>query len=303
MRCVVLMSTYNGESFVGEQLKSILSQLPLDGCVLVRDDGSNDATVSIIQSFNDARVSVSVGRNVGFSRSFFELLKHAPRNCDMYMLSDQDDVWLPGKVQRAWDHVSTAGVQPFLYCTDTQLVDDKLRPLGVGRKFISDGNLLEALTDNQVTGCTVAMNSSLLNCAVPDDCAIADVHFHDWWLYVVATSLGRVYCDGQPTILYRQHAGNHIGAGVGVFKYIKMLAYLYRRNWLASMEAQVRALRYCHGSKLSPAQRKMLDRVHVPGSGLRRWGMVFALHRHRKSWIGELFLRLLLVFDWRDSKA
>ena len=98
MRCVVMMSTYNGERFVGEQLRSILSQLPRDARVLVRDDGSSDATVSIINSFNDERVNVSVGRNVGFARSFFELLKQAPRGWDMYMLSDQDDIWLPEKV-------------------------------------------------------------------------------------------------------------------------------------------------------------------------------------------------------------
>lgn len=302
MRCVVLMSTHNGEDFVGEQLRSILLQLPLNGRILVRDDGSSDATVSIINSFNDARVSVSVGQNVGFARSFFELLKQAPRDWDMYMLSDQDDIWLPGKVQRAWDQVSTAGVQPFLYCTDTRLVDDKLRPLGVGRKVMADGNLLEALTDNQVTGCTVAMNSSLLERAVPDDGAIAHVHFHDWWLYVVATSFGRVYCDHQPTILYRQHARNQIGAGVGIGKYLKMLAYLHRRNWLATMAAQVNALRYCHGNKLSPTQQMILDKLYAPGRGLRRWHMVFALRRHRRTWSGEILLRLLLAFDWRDFR-
>lgn len=302
MRCVVLMSTYNGEAFVAEQLRSILSQLPRHALVLVRDDGSTDSTVSIINSLNDARVSVSVGKNVGFARSFFELLGQAPRHWDMYMLSDQDDIWLPGKVGRAWDQVSAAGEQPFLYCTDTQLVDVKLRPLGVGRKSIANGNLLEALTDNQVTGCTVAMNSALLDCAVPDSHAIEGVHFHDWWIYVVATAFGRVYCDRHPTILYRQHGNNQVGAGVGVLKYLKMVSYLRRRNWLASMVSQVSALRYCHESQLTSEQRMMLDRVHLPGRGLRRWRMVFALRRHRGTWCGELLLRLLLTFDFRRVK-
>lgn len=300
MRCVVLMSTYNGERFVGEQLRSILSQLPHDALVMVRDDGSSDATVSIINSFNDARISVSVGRNVGFGRSFFELLKQAPRGWDMYMLSDQDDVWLPGKVQRAWGYVLAAGEQPFLYCTDTQLVDANLRPLGVSRKVIADGNLLEALTDNQVTGCTVAMNSALLARAVPNDDAIDWVHFHDWWLYVVATAFGRVHCDHQPTTLYRQHRDNQIGAGVGVFKYIKMLAYLRRRNWLASMTSQVIAFRYCHGRMLSPDQQMMLDQLYASGHGLRRWRMVFSLRRHRRSLGAEILFRVLMAVDWRD---
>ena len=294
------MSTYNGADYLAEQLRSILSQLPPEGRVVIRDDGSTDATVSIIRSFNDRRITVCCGRNVGFARSFFILLQQAPRDGSMYMLSDQDDVWLPGKVQRAWDAVSAAGTQPFLYCTDTQFADAHLRPLGVGRKVMAEGNLLAALTDNQVTGCTVAMSPSLLELAVPDAAVISDVHFHDWWLYILATAFGRVHCDHHPTILYRQHANNQVGAGAGFVKYLKMLAYLRRRNWLASMVAQVRAFKHCHGDKLSPSQILMLDRVYSPDRGLRRGAMVFSLHRHRSAVVGEVLLRLLLVFDWRD---
>lgn len=299
MHFVVLMSTYNGERYIAEQLRSILGQLPKEGSVVVRDDGSTDATVHTIEGFNDERIKLHRGLNIGFARSFFELMRLAPPGADMYMLSDQDDVWLPQKVERAWRQVSQAGSEPFLYCTDTQLVDADLRPIGVGRKRMANGCLTEALAENQVTGCTVAMNSALMRLALPEGASLRDVHFHDWWLYVVATALGRVFCDPVPTTLYRQHGQNYIGAGLGVGRYLKMLAYLRRKNWLSSMVGQIRALKACHGSRLSAAQHGELDALYANDRGLRRWAMVCRWRKHRASLSGEILLRLLLIFEWR----
>lgn len=302
MRCVVLLSTFNGSAYIAEQLTSILSQLPTEGLVLIRDDGSRDATVAVIESMSDSRIRLLKGANLGFARSFFSLMQLAPRDADMYMLADQDDVWLPQKIQRAWAQVSRSGDVPFLYCTDTQLVDSALRPLGVGRKRISQGDLLAALTDNQVTGCTVAMNAALLEMALPDADVVGDVHFHDWWLYAVATAFGDVFCDHQPTLLYRQHGQNQVGAGAGWLKYVRMLSYLRRNNWLMSLTLQVQAFRKTHGSRLSPVQHDVLDTLHRPSGGLRRWALLFSPRCHRASITGEFLFRLLLAVDWRKMK-
>lgn len=302
VRCVVLMSTYNGARFVAEQIRSILAQLPPDGILLVRDDGSTDATSESIAQFNDARIQFVCGSNVGFARSFFELMRMAPRGRDMYMLADQDDIWLPNKISRAWSQVCLHDGHPFLYCAVPQLVDVTLQPIGLGRQSAAGVTLLNALVENQVTGCTVAMNEALLKFALPDEQSLPDIHFHDWWLYVVAVAFGTVYCDNTPTILYRQHDGNYMGYGAGLKRYWRMLDYLRRKNWLASMLSQVRAFRRMHGDALSVGQLAALDAVQAPSGQLRRWKMVCAARRHRQTLGGELLLRALLVCDWRSLR-
>lgn len=299
MRCVVLMSTYNGARFVGEQIRSILAQLPDEGILLVRDDGSTDATKESIAQFDDPRIELVCGSNLGFARSFFELMRMAPRGRDMYMLADQDDIWLQDKISRAWSQVCHYRQRPFLYCAVPQLVDVALRPIGLGRQSAACVTLLNALVENQVTGCTVAMNESLLDFALPDEQSLSDIHFHDWWLYVVAVAFGTVYCDSTPTILYRQHDGNYMGYGAGLKRYWKMLTYLRRKNWLASMLSQATAFRRMHGGALSRMQLNALNALLTPSGQLRRWEMVCATRRHRQGLGGELLLRALLICDRR----
>ena len=94
MRVVVLMSTYNGERFIEEQVCSILKQLPPEGLLMVRDDGSTDKTVEKIYAFKDNRILLERGENIGFGKSFLTLLNKAPIDAQMAMFSDQDDVWL-----------------------------------------------------------------------------------------------------------------------------------------------------------------------------------------------------------------
>src|SRR4051794_40053312 len=96
---IVLLSNYQGGRFVAAQLRSILDQLPGGGKILVRDDGSLDDTVSTIESLHDPRIEISRGSNIGFARSFLALMDVAPPDADMYMLADQDDVWLPNKIE------------------------------------------------------------------------------------------------------------------------------------------------------------------------------------------------------------
>lgn len=300
MRFIVLMSTYNGALYLREQVESILMQLPSDGLLMIRDDGSTDRTVDILREFEGERVALLRGQNIGFASSFFELMRLAPRDGRMYMFSDQDDVWLPDKIERAWSRVSVAGRQPFLYCSNTLLVDDALKPLGVGRKAVSEGNLVLALSDNQVTGCTVAFNLELLSLALPLDNFRGDIHFHDWWLYVVSTAFGSVFCDPVPSILYRQHAGNLVGSGAGLSRYFRMLAYVRRRSWLISMGLQARAFRASYGMLLTEAQVGAVNVVSSPDGRLRRWSMLLSLRLHRGSVFGEVLFRLMLLLDWRS---
>lgn len=296
MRVVVLMSTYQGERFIMEQLLSILSQLPEDGRLLIRDDGSNDKTVAIIQSIDDPRISLTCGTNLGFSRSFFTLMAATPDSADMVMLSDQDDVWLPQKIERAWQHIKNANGTPTLYCARQQLVDINLGPIALSQRFSRPPSFQNALTENIVTGCTAAFNRAALDLALKLN-DTDRVYFHDWWLYLVVSAFGKVLVDDEPTIFYRQHGGNTIGRGAGISRYYEILRFLRKKSWLHIMYRQIEQFNVDYGSQLSPPQKKLLEMYFNPHDVASLWRLLFSIKRFRQSLLGEIFLRGLLVTE------
>jgi len=294
MRVVILMSTYNGERFVEEQLGSILVQLPPNGRVIVRDDGSTDQTIARILAFGDPRVAIIRGENIGFARSFLTLMAMAPLDADMYMLSDQDDVWLPFKIERAWNHLKAYTEQPALYCSRMQLVTAHLEPIQLSVSWPRQPSFSNALTENIVTGCTAAFTLSALNLAkVAGD--TSQIYFHDWWLYLVVSAFGKVLIDHEPTILYRQHGKNVIGMRAGIQRYWSILKFLRKVNWVHIMFNQIDIFRAVHGASLSESQRKFMrqsfDSFRLP-SVMR---LIFYPQHLRQTLLSELLFRLLLL--------
>ncbi len=218
MRILVLLSTYNGEIFIREQLDSILGQKNVEVDILVRDDGSDDNTLKILQEYRMAykgQITIVDGSNVGAANSFMQLLKYAKdKDYDYYALSDQDDVWLADKMNAAIQMCSTTLKieKPTLYFGRYQMVDSCLNKIETPwqKPKISFGH---ALVDNVATGCTMVFNRSLLLklCEYEPDYLV----MHDDWIFKVCVALGGdIYYDENPMILYRQHSHNVIG-GIG----------------------------------------------------------------------------------------
>jgi glycosyltransferase involved in cell wall biosynthesis len=301
MRVVVVMSTYSGERFVREQVASILSQLPADGLLLVRDDGSTDHTVERIRAFADPRIVVEEAANVGFARSFFLLLASVPADADCVLLADQDDVWLPGKIERAC--ASLAGrKRAALYFSRLQLVDEELRPLGLTARWPRGPSFSNALAENIVTGCTIALNRPALQLVLKLGDP-AQLRFHDWWIYLVVSAFGEVVADPTPTMLYRQHGANVLGRGAGWRRYLVNLRFVRRTSWVHIMFGQIQAFRAVHGAALSPAQRRLLDRYFDParaGSVLR---LLLTPRRFRQTLLDEFLLRLLLLWEIASGRG
>jgi glycosyltransferase involved in cell wall biosynthesis len=296
-RVVVLMSTYCGERFVVEQLHSILEQLPADGRIMVRDDGSRDGTANIIEALADPRIVLLRGENLGFSRSFLTLLDQAPHDADMVMFSDQDDVWLPGKIERAWQHLLPLAGAPGLYGSAQMLADAELRPLHPTRPWPRGPSLASALTENIITGCTAALNRPAVELlqrgGVPDG-----VRLHDWWMYLVVSAFGTVVFDNEPTLLYRQHGGNQIGHGAGwLGRHLGVLRFLRRNDWVGILLAQIHAFLTHYGDALDPATRNLVVNhfAIANGSAVPRWRLIFSTRRWRQGPAWDVMLRLLLV--------
>ena len=152
-KILVLMSTYNGEQYIKEQIESILEQDGVNVHLLIRDDGSRDGTIEILKDYSKRYNNIEMyqGKNLGACQSFFNLMKNAGMEYDYYAFADQDDVWERDKLKAAISRIEGEEQIPVLYCGTYKLVDKELKeiPQKQTQKNISFGN---ALIESNCTG-------------------------------------------------------------------------------------------------------------------------------------------------------
>lgn len=216
-KIAILMSTYNGEKYLREQIQSILNQTNHDWHLYIRDDGSKDNTPKIIRKyanqydnitfFNDDHI-----KNEGVLKSFMDLLDHV--DAEFYMFSDQDDYWQPFKVEETLKAMLKANYRGKPVCVHTSLkaVDETLKkPANVLEKTAWNG-FERLLFLNCVTGCTVMINSMMKSYIKFDDIDFSRIYMHDWWFALIASAFGQLVYVNKETMLYRQH-GNNVEGG------------------------------------------------------------------------------------------
>lgn len=209
------MSTYNGEKYLREQMDSIFTQEKVDIHLLIRDDGSSDSTIEIINDYQQqhpASIDLVLGKNIGWKKSFFFLLELAHENYsyfDYFAFADQDDIWLPQKLNKGIKSLSTLPSGPKLYCSNLSCYKEG-KNLGLLKGTGIKATFKNCIIRNYATGCTIIFNKQLLSlvCKALPSISIA----HDYWCYLLATLCGSVYIDNESFILYRQHDLNQIGA-------------------------------------------------------------------------------------------
>lgn len=214
----VLMSTYNGQEYLQQQVDSILNQTYQDLTLYIRDDGSTDRTREIIESYDkrDSRVIFlreSSSKNLGPQASFFELLKNTKAN--YYMFSDQDDVWETTKIEKTLKEMNSAqkeyGNIPINVFTNLLVVDKKLSEIELMNPEKLDLSFLSLLFHNVITGCTMMINNPLKDKINFDQLNYKNTLMHDWWIGLLAALFGKnIYLD-EATIKYRQHGDNTVG--------------------------------------------------------------------------------------------
>ena len=213
-RIAVVLSTYNGEKYLAEQLESILAQEEADVELLIRDDGSHDSTVQLVRDFTSRHPNVRciVGANKGVTHSFLTALEKANSDCEFFAFADQDDVWNPRKLANAVETLRGAADPslPLLYCSKLELVDETLGHLAFTPTWrnISFEN---ALFQNVVCGCTIVMNGPARNLVLRSD-VTRNILMHDWWCYLAVSAFGHIMYDHRSGIKYRQHGNNYVGS-------------------------------------------------------------------------------------------
>lgn len=216
-KVAILMSTYNGEKYLAEQIESIIKQSYSNWHLYIRDDGSTDNTIRIIKKYakqNSKITFYNAGSidNIGVTKSFIELLKGT--SADFYMFSDQDDFWKKNKIETTLNAMLNNDTPNKPICVFSELVvaNKSLHPLRLmnGQNIWLD--FPHFLFGNCVTGCTMMINQRLKNLLQIEQTDFSKVYLHDWWIALTASAFGKLVYVEQPTILYRQHGDNVEGS-------------------------------------------------------------------------------------------
>jgi glycosyltransferase involved in cell wall biosynthesis len=268
-RVDILLATYQGASFLKEQLESIFTQTHSDFHLFIRDDGSTDKTLSIVSDFQKNYPGfitlIPSNKNLGIKGNFSELMRHSKANYIMF--SDQDDHWLPNKIELSLKKIKEMELKyglttPLLVHTDLKVVKSDLsltHPSFWAYSSLDPSltQLNRLLVQNVVTGCTAMMNQALLKKAYPIP---REVLMHDWWLALVAILFGKVEHINDSTILYRQHGKNDTGAKqYNVWEYVKKRMSKNYKNFTPQTYLQAQALFDRYQSDLNASQKEVLN--------------------------------------------
>lgn len=301
-RVAILLCTFDGQRFLSDQLESLRSQTYPDWELWVSDDGSQDRTRVILDSFQASagadRSSIHNGPAEGFVANFLSLVCHASITADYYAFSDQDDVWEPEKLERAVNWLKSVPQSvPALYCSRTRLVDPENNEIGLSPLFPKSPTFANALTQNVGGGNTMVFNHAareLIRLAGDN----VDVVAHDWWAYLVVTGCGgQVFYDPIPSIRYRQHENNLIGADSSWPARLVRLGQMLKGRFSQWTDRNIEALQRVR-VYLTPENREILDQFSV---ARKRWLIPRLLGLkssgvYRQTLFGNLGLLLAALF-------
>ncbi|WP_172256994.1 glycosyltransferase family 2 protein [Saccharibacillus deserti] len=302
-RVEVLLSAYNGEAYIQAQLDSLSEQNHRNWSLRIRDDGSSDRTTEIVEAYKESESRIVVlekGANRGVIPSFFELIRQADDTADYFCFCDQDDVWLPEKMERAAGRLAKvqAGM-PAMVFTSTRLADAGLNPLGQWpERPRREPSFYNALVQNIAVGATVTFNRAALHLIrerMPDP---DKVLMHDWWLYLCISAFGEVIYDPEPSILYRQHGGNAVGGEVSLLgKLKKKWASFRKHRGSHKLVSQAKEFHRSYGERLEDLdKRRQLEAFIAPRAQFgQRVGYLKNSKLYRQSAPENALFRLLIL--------
>ncbi|MEO7362823.1 MAG: glycosyltransferase family 2 protein [Gemmatimonadaceae bacterium] len=270
----IVCSVYNGERYLDEFVQSVQAQTVSNWMLWVRDDGSRDTSATLLKQFaaTDERVRLFEvpGTNLGVVASFNRALQQVPTDARYIMFADQDDVWLPQKIEYTLSAMMLGEEHssgPLLVHTDMTVVNESLEPMAESFWEFAHINpeataLQRLLVRNAVTGATLMINRALRERVGEIPTAAV---MHDWWIACVAAAFGSLIAVTTPTMLYRQHALNAIGASQpgSSAAFVELPGAVSRavrktgrvRSDIFAAATQAGAFLACFGNELTPEDR------------------------------------------------
>lgn len=298
----ILLSTYNGERFLEDQLNSLITQSHSNWTIYASDDGSTDHTLAILEKYQIRlgadRLVILAGPRQGFAKNFLSMAKNANIQADYFAFCDQDDIWRPERLSTAIATLqSIPSNQPALFCSRTRLIDEDGRPIGLSPLFSKPTSFKNAIVQSIAGGNTMLFNHrarELLTNTSTEQTIIS----HDWWLYMVVSGCGgHVYYSSQPLVDYRQHGNNLIGSNSSFRDRLVRIGRMLRgtfREWNESNLIGLCAFR----EHLTPESLKAFEQFQEcrHTNLVRRLILINACGLYRQTTAGQLGLFIATVF-------
>jgi len=287
----VLMSTYNGHKYIREQIDSILNQTYQDIKLYIRDDGSTDNTIQIIQEYvNNPKVIIIKGKNIGYGSSFMQLLSIANEG-DFWAFSDQDDVWEKDKLERAVKKLNEMEKNaPNMYFHSFLQTDHALNMINVYEVAFDNYSFQKAITECVHLGFATVFNRKLRDKVLQG--VDIDIVSHDWWVEMVVMAFGNVYYDRYIGAKHRR-----LKDSVSSNKLKKRLEWFGTAlKGESEIHKLTRAFGHVYKDELNATDSKVLDLFVYDGySFIKAIKKVCYLQRWRSSCVSELSLRFLML--------
>lgn len=297
-KVAILLSTYNGEKYLKEQLDSILAQTYTNFELIIRDDGSKDNTVKIIKEYiekTDKEITLIEGKNLGFIKSFFDLLKRG--NADYYAYADQDDIWLPNKIELAVNSLNKLDDRvPNMAFSNVDYYDTEMNFIGKGDSKNKKPSFLNSLYECINQGMTMVINKKAREYIIdniPEKC-----FFHDWWTYMICTAFGNVVQDDVVTVKYRRAKTNATVEGQGTITLlIWRIKKLLLGDGMKDIKKQITIFKNIFYKDLSTENQKIIDTFEGEKYNFfKALKKVFYPKKIRRKLIDDISLRIFFLF-------
>lgn len=295
----IFLSTYNGEKYLRAQLDSFVSLSNFERIkVLIRDDGSTDGTREILDEYKERYgFEVILGKNIGLNASLHELVMASDSECRYFSFSDQDDVWLPDKLQRAVNMLEpySESDEPVLYAASSTLVDTELNPIGHTMIPKKAPSFYNALVQNVCVGHTQVCNRKTIELLKKGHSP--DVMVMDYWVYTLVSAKGKILYDPVYTTLYRQHGTNVIGYSSSRWRNFRMRLGRLKSRRSEKNTRQLQAFLTLYGDDIPAEYKREGERfLKRQRNFFTRLGYVFTTKAYRQSFPENAVFRLMYLF-------
>ena len=302
MKLFVLMSTYNGEQYIRQQLDSLLDQELLPTKIYIRDDGSKDKTAEILEEYASENkiIEYYCGKNIGPAKSFFELINKY-EGADYYALCDQDDVWFKDKLKVAIDSLKKEDNDiPLLYCSKYTLTDGMLNPINsdVSRLY-SYSDFPHSLLYHTAPGCTFVFNEAAREKIIKFDYENEYMLIHDAIIHKVVTMFGKMILDNSSHMYYRQHGNNEIGMSSNKLNVFVGRVTRFLNGKIRNYRSKsAQSLLNIYGDECSKQNRELLEIVAYYKNNKEFKSKLIELDCFKTNTINDVFFRFLVLVNY-----
>ena len=294
-RVIVMLTTYNGEKYLPALIESVLGQTHKNISLYIRDDGSTDSTLQILETHkNNPSFIITAGENIGTMQSFFELLASAG-DAPYYSFCDQDDVWLPDKISRAVEKLSDHNETPAAYFCRLDIVSEDLRHIAYTPLYKKLLGLKTSICGNVLTGMACVINKKareLIISRLPDFAVM-----YDWWVYIVVSAFGKIIYDDAPLVLYRQHGANVYGRKTGFGLLKKRVKKYAGGGYHKRISRQANEFLRLFGEDLKIEDLEFIKKFVAEKNFFDRLRYALTCPAYRQDFIDNIFLRAMILIN------